>query len=84
MNSTRLYVSNLPWDMSLDDIFTVFGTVSKVIDVYMVRDEDGRFNGVAFVTVSDGLLVMKSLNGASLCGREIAVRPAKKRQNFNR
>ncbi|HHY97233.1 MAG TPA: RNA-binding protein [Firmicutes bacterium] len=80
---TTLYVGNLPWsttDEDLEKIFSAHGTV-KSTRVILDR-ETGRSRGFGFVEVedADAKHVMEALNGADVNGRQIIVNEARPRQ----
>jgi hypothetical protein len=73
----KLYVGNISFECSEDDLMQVFGEIGPVGDVSMVRDETGRSRGFAFVTMrnkDDGEKSISVLDGKEVQGRGIAVR----------
>jgi RNA recognition motif-containing protein len=73
----KLYVGNISFECSEDDLYQVFNEVGPVGDVSMVRDETGRSRGFAFVTMrnkDDGEKSISILDGKEVQGRGIAVR----------
>ncbi len=80
--SKNLYVGNLSFDVTSDelrDTFAEFGTV-KSATVVMDRDT-GRSRGFGFVEMSDGgEQAIAQLNGAEVKGRKITVNEARPRE----
>ncbi|HET6327657.1 MAG TPA: RNA-binding protein [Planctomycetaceae bacterium] len=77
----NLYVGNLPYDTTADDLreaFSQFGTVSKT---QVISDrETGRSRGFGFVEVEDGAdVAIESMNGKDFQGRRLTVNEAKSR-----
>ena len=76
MNST-VYVGNLPFKISDDDLKAHFDSAGKVIGVTHVRDRaSGRSNGCGFVEMEDHASTnnaVEKLNGSELEGRTITV-----------
>jgi RNA recognition motif-containing protein len=78
----NLYVGNLPFNTTQDDLreaFSQFGTVSRV---QVVSDrETGRSRGFGFVEMDDGAEeAIAKLNGASFQGRTLTVNEARPRE----
>jgi len=81
--STNIYVGNLPFTTTSDDLrewFTEFGTVSRA-QVTTDR-ETGRSRGFGFVEMSDGgEAAIAALNGKEIGGRTLTVNEAKPRES---
>ena len=81
--SKNLYVGNLPFGTTSDDLreaFSAHGTVSSA-QVVMDR-ETGRSRGFGFVEMSDGGdAAIQAMNGAQLQGRTITVNEARPRED---
>lgn len=78
-----LYVGNLPWQTSEEDLATFFGTTGEVKSTRIITDrESGRSRGFGFIEVNDedAERVIGEMNGKNLGGREIIVNEAKPRQ----
>ena len=75
-----IYVGNLSFDASEDDVRGAFATFGTVESVKMIMDrETGRPRGFAFVTMTESdeaNTAIESLNGSELLGRELRVREA--------
>ncbi|CAH2059269.1 unnamed protein product, partial [Thlaspi arvense] len=50
----KLFVYNLPWSMSVNDISELFGQCGTVSNVEIIRLKDGKNRGFAFVTMASG------------------------------
>ncbi|KAJ0259760.1 Uncharacterized protein HA466_0060640 [Hirschfeldia incana] len=50
----KLFVFNLPWSMSVNDISNLFGQCGTVSSVEIIKQKDGKNRGFAFVTMSSG------------------------------
>ena len=75
-----IYVGNLSFDASEDDVRGAFATFGTVESVKMIMDrETGRPRGFAFVNMTgsdEANTAIESLNGSELLGRELRVREA--------
>ncbi len=81
--SKKLYVGNLPYDVSEDQIREMFSEYGDVESVDMINDrETGRFRGFCFVAMdnSDADAAIDGLNGTQYGGRELKVNEAKPRE----
>lgn len=82
--STRIYVGNLPYSVTDDDLrhnFSEFGSVSSV--KVMTDRETGRSKGFGFVEMSspaEGQAAIQGLNGQSVDGRALVVNEARPRE----
>ena len=83
--SVQLYVSNLSYDTSREQLQTLFAEVGKVESVRVIQDrESGRSRGFGFVEMStqeEGAAAIKKFNGHDLSGRALRVNAAKPRDN---
>ena len=80
--SKNLYVGNLPFQATADDLreaFSKFGTVTRS---QVVSDrETGRSRGFGFVEMDSGAdEAIAALNGAELQGRTLTVNEARPRE----
>jgi RNA recognition motif-containing protein len=85
MPNTRLFVGNLPYATTEQELRELFGRGgAKVGSVRVITDFDsGRSKGYAFVelsTAEEGEAAVRDLNGLNLGGRAIVVSPARARQ----
>ncbi|MBY0227776.1 MAG: RNA-binding protein, partial [Gemmataceae bacterium] len=80
--SKNIYVGNLNFQTTSDDLveaFSKFGTVSRA-QVVMDR-ETGRSRGFGFVEMADGAdEAIQAMNGAQFQGRTLTVNEAKPRE----
>ena len=81
----KLYVGNLSFDTSTQDLETMFGEIGTVESTNIIEDrETGRSRGFAFVEMSskeEGQNAISQLNGKEIDGRELKVNEAKPREN---
>lgn len=81
--SKRLYVGNLPYNFSSQDLEEVFHQVGEVISAKIILDrESGRSKGFAFVemaTAELGEKAIKLLNEKEISGRAMKVTAASPR-----
>lgn len=73
----KLYVGNISFDCSEDDLWDIFGSVGDVGEISLVRDDQGRNRGFGFVTMreqADGEKALEQLDGLDLKGRNLNVR----------
>jgi len=77
----KLYVGNLSYDTTDDDLRDAFSNYGEVLTANVVSDRDtGRSKGFGFVEVAnaeDGEAAISGLNGAELGGRQIKVDEAR-------
>lgn len=83
--STKLYVGNLSFDTSSDQLQTLFAEAGTVESVSLIEDrETGRSRGFGFVEMStkeEGAAAIEKFNGHDLDGRVLKVNTAKPREN---
>ena len=79
--SKKLYVGNLSFDTTSDDLLTLFGQHGTVTSAQVVTDrETGRSRGFAFVEMSSGAeTAIQALNMKEFQGRNLTVNEAKPR-----
>jgi RNA recognition motif-containing protein len=78
----NLYVGNLPFSTTSDDLVALFGEHGQVQRAQVVSDrETGRSRGFAFVEMGEGAeAAVTALNGAQFQGRTLTVNEAKPRE----
>ena len=78
----RLYVGNLTFDATEDDLLGLFGQHGQVISAQIITDRDtGRSRGFGFVEMSSGAEdASNALNQYEMGGRALNVNPAKPRE----
>lgn len=71
---TNLYVGNLSYDSSEENVRAFFEQVGEVGKVNIIKDRDtGRPRGFAFVEVGDGDKAISELNGSELDSRKLTI-----------
>lgn len=83
--SMKLYVGNLSFDTSVQDLEQVFGEVGTVESTNIIEDRDtGRSRGFAFIEMStkeEGQNCISQLDGKEVGGRSLKVNEAKPQEN---
>jgi RNA recognition motif-containing protein len=80
---TKLYVGNLPFSATEDQVRTLFAEVGPVESVSLINDrETGRPRGFGFVQMSqaDAARAIHALNGKDFGGRPLRVNEAQERE----
>jgi RNA recognition motif-containing protein len=80
--SKRIYVGNLPFSATEDEIRRLFATHGEVIDVSLPQDRDtGRPRGFGFVEMGDADAdkAVQALDGKDFGGRSLRVNEARER-----
>jgi len=84
--STSVYVANLPWSATSDQVADLFGRYGKVHEATVIADKrTGRSRGFGFVdmTKADAQSAIQHLNGSTFGGRDLTVRVAKPSRYVN-
>ena len=80
----KLYLGNLPFAASDDDIKEAFSAYGTIEDLFIPLDrETNRPRGFAFITLTDDDLARKAIeemDGADLMGRNLRVNEAEERR----
>ena len=83
-SGNRLFVGNMPFRMSRDELFDLFAQAGAVVSVHLPTDrETGRPRGFGFVEMEDpGSLeqAIQMFNGYSVDGRALVVNQARPRE----
>ena len=81
--STKLYVGNLSYDTTSDDLRDAFAQFGSVTSAEVMMDRDtGRSRGFGFVEMADGAAeAIKGLDLTELQGRKITVSEARPRED---
>ena len=77
-----LYVGNLPWSATEEEVRNLFATHGNVSSVKLISDrETGRARGFGFVEMddSDASSAVEALDGTSFGGRTLRVNEAQPR-----
>jgi len=84
MSNSKLYVGNMSFKTTEDELRTAFGQFGSVTDVYVAMDRmTGRPRGFAFVTMStpeEAKAAAEKLNGTDLGGRALTVNEARPKE----
>ena len=85
--STKLYVGNLSFNTTAQDLETMFAESGTVVSANLIEDrETGRSRGFAFVEMSsaeEGKAAISALDGKEIEGRNLKVNEAKPREDRN-
>jgi len=85
MSQNKLYVGNLPFQSTEEEIQDAFAAFGTVTSVNLITDrETGRPRGFGFVEMStdaEAQAAMKGLDGQQLGGRSLKVNIAKPRES---
>jgi RNA recognition motif-containing protein len=78
--ATKIYVGNLPWRLTEEQLTEIFAAHGEVMDTKIVTDRDtGRSRGFGFVTMTEGQsaqAAIESINGHVVEGRNLVVNEA--------
>jgi RNA recognition motif-containing protein len=81
--STNIYVGNLSFDTSANQLKAMFAEYGEVTDAHVITDRDtGRSRGFGFVEMGDSdaaQSAISALNGKDVDGRQLTVNVAKPR-----
>ena len=84
MSNSKLYVGNLSFKTTEDELRSAFGQFGSVTDVYVAMDKmTGRPRGFAFVTMGtadEATSAAEKLNGTDLGGRQLTVNEARPKE----
>ena len=80
----NIYVGNLPWSTTNEDLYTMFGPYGQVVKAQIIMDRDtGRSRGFAFVemdTEEEAQKAIDAMNNQPMSGRPLTVNIAKPRE----
>ena len=83
--NAKMYVGNLSYDATQEDLQALFEAHGGVSDVFIVKDrESGRPRGFAFVTMEERSQMeaaIEALNGEEFMGRNLAINEARPRED---
>ena len=81
----EIYVGNLPWSTSDQDLSDALGAFGKVEKASIISDRNsGRSKGFGFVTMEDAdeaNKAIESMNGSEMAGRNLKVNEARPRED---
>jgi RNA recognition motif-containing protein len=76
----KLYVGNLSFKSTEDEVKSFFSVYGTVTSVSLIKDRDtGRPRGFGFVEMDDISQALKEANGKDLGGRALVVNEARER-----
>lgn len=82
--SSKLYVGNMSFKTTEDELRSAFGQFGSITDVYVAMDKmTGRPRGFAFVTFAsaeEAKLAAEKMNGTDLGGRALTVNEARPKE----
>ena len=85
MSNSKLYVGNLSFKTTEDELRSHFGQFGSVTDVYVAMDKmTGRPRGFAFVTMGtadEAKIAAEKINGTELGGRQLTVNEARPKED---
>lgn len=82
--SKNIYVGNLPWSATEEEVRNAFEQFGEVSSVKLIEDrETGRPRGFGFVEMEEqgALEAIENLDGRDFGGRNLRVNEAKPREN---
>ena len=84
MSNSKLYVGNLSFNTTEDELRSAFSQFGSVTDLYVAMDKmTGRPRGFAFVTMGtpdEAKLAIEKTNGVELGGRALQVNEARPKE----
>ncbi|MCG8459034.1 MAG: RNA-binding protein [Holophagales bacterium] len=82
MSSKRIYVGNLPFSATEDEVRELFTAFGEVTSVSLISDrETGRPRGFGFVEMADGAdEAIQALDQSMLGGRTLKINEARPRE----
>ena len=83
--SNKLYVGNLSYETTENDLKEMFGVAGEVQEVAIIMDRDtGRSKGFGFVTMNnaeDAKKAIAEINGKNIGGRALTVNEARPKED---
>jgi RNA recognition motif-containing protein len=82
--SKKLYVGNLPFNVTQDELRDLFAKHGNVHTVNIITDRDtGRPRGFGFVEMDNAAVAMSALDGKDFEGRALRVNEAEEKRDRN-
>ena len=85
--ATKLYVGNLSFNLTNDDLKKAFEQYGEVVSASIVNDiETNRSKGFGFVEMTDATAAQEAIekmNGTEFFGRRVVVNEARAREGFS-
>jgi len=85
MSNAKLYVGNMSFKTSEDELRSAFSQFGSVADIYVAMDKmTGRPRGFAFVTMGspeEAKVAAEKMNGVDLGGRVLTVNEARPKED---
>ena len=82
--ATNIYVGNLAWSVTSDDLLELFSQYGKVVSAQVISDrETGRSRGFGFVEMEseeEAKKAIEALHGATHESRQLTVNIARERE----
>ncbi len=78
----NIYVGNLPYSASEDEVKRIFSEFGAVSSAKLIKDRDtGRFKGFGFIEMEDegGKKAIEALNGSEFKDRSLVVNEAREK-----
>ena len=78
--SKSIYVGNLPWSTTEDELQTLFSEYGEVLSVKLISDrETGRSKGFGFIEMGDDVakIAIEALDNQEFGGRTLRVNEAR-------
>ncbi|MBD3321188.1 MAG: RNA-binding protein [Chitinivibrionales bacterium] len=80
--ATKLYVGNIPFRTTEDELREMFSPHGEVHSVSIITDrQTGRSRGFGFVEMDNADAAMAELNGKEFGGRNLRINEARERQD---
>jgi RNA recognition motif-containing protein len=77
----KLYVGNLPFSSTDEQVKTYFAQFGEVLSVKIITDrQTGRSRGFCFVEMENADAAMNELNGKEFEGRKLMINEARERE----
>ena len=87
MNNTKLYIGNLNYDVTGDQLAQLFAQAGSVVSADVIKDRySGRSKGFGFVEMASNEEAQKAIelfNGKDFQGRDMVVNIARPKQPRN-